>query len=70
MILIHSFNQILNYLEDLSYTWCVSAGSNKTSAELEFYNIFEHLIKFCTSENMNPFAEKTQFQTEKPEFTS
>ena len=33
--------------------------------EFKFYNIFGHLMRFCTSvdyfENMNPFVDKKQF---------
>ena len=36
----------------------------KTSTELEFFNIFGNLVRFCASviyfENMNPFEDKTK----------
>ena len=41
------------------------AKGYKTSTELDFYKVFGHLMRFCGSviyfENMNPFADKTQF---------
>ena len=67
MILVHSNSQILKYA---SRTLVIHLMRKceiwyMTSTELKFYNIFWHLMRFCTSvnyfENMSPFSEKTHF---------
>ena len=60
MILLHSYNQILKYVEHM-----LQVREGMEDLEFKFYNIFGHLMRFCTRvnyfENMKPFADKTQF---------
>ena len=60
MILLHSYNQILIYVEHL-----LQVRERMEDLEFKLCNIFGHLMRFCTRvnyfENMKPFADKTQF---------